>query len=69
MNTKSITIIWITSLIGIALFVWANSNELIQIKDYNATIKINTLTGKKCTTLNPYNLNLEKHNLPPLCKN
>ncbi len=67
MNTKSITIICITSLIVIALFVWTNSNELVHIKDFNATVKVNTLTGKKCTTLNPWNLNLEKNNLPPMC--
>ena len=67
MNTKSITIICITCLIGISLFVWANSNKLVQVEDYKITIKVNTLTGKKCTTINPYNIELEVNNLPPMC--
>ena len=66
MNTTNITIICMTVLIAVVFFMWANSHELVHVKGYETTIKINKLTGHKCTALNPLNLKLN-HKHPPLC--
>ena len=69
MNTLNVTIVCITILIGIIFFVWANSNELVNVKGYEVTIRVNKITSHKCTSLNPLNIDLEKNGLPQLCDN